>query len=89
MQPVGQRKARTALVAARQKAAEALALKGKRGGVQARVAIEESEAMPLRFAAEMLLGGDSELAIRILIVLSCDPLTLALTAAPSARRTTV
>ena len=46
--------------------------------------------MPLRYAAELLgLGGDDERAIRLLIalmVLCCDPLAIALTAAVSARR---
>jgi hypothetical protein len=46
--------------------------------------------MPLRFAAELLgIGADSERAIRWLIalmVLCCDPLALALTAATSVRR---
>jgi hypothetical protein len=86
-----QRKARTALVAERERAAEALAnLKVERGGVQARASIAESEAMPLRYAAELIgMGGDDERAIRWLIalmVLCCDPLAIALTAAVSARR---
>jgi hypothetical protein len=90
---VNQRKARAALVVERQQAAQALAdLKVERGGVQARVAIFESEAMPLRDAAELLgMGGDDERAIRLLIalmVLCCDPLAIALTAAVSARRST-
>jgi hypothetical protein len=88
-----QRKARAALVQERQRAAEALAnLKVERGGVQARAAIAESEAMSLRYAAELLgMGGDDERAIRLLIallVLCCDPLAIALTAAVSARRST-
>jgi hypothetical protein len=48
--------------------------------------------MPLRYAAQLVgLGGDSESAIRILIaamVLCCDPLAIALTAAVSPRRST-
>jgi hypothetical protein len=48
--------------------------------------------MPLRYAAQLLgLGGDDERAIRWLIalmVLCCDPLAIALTAAVSARRST-
>jgi hypothetical protein len=88
-----QKKARTALVVERQQAAEELAnLKVERGGVHARAAIAESEAMPLRYAAELLgMGGDDERAIRVLIalmVLTCDPLAIALTAAVSARRST-
>jgi hypothetical protein len=86
-------KARAALVIERQQAAQALAdLKVERGSVQARATIAESEAMPLRYAAELLSsGGDDERAIRLLIalmVLCCDPLAIALTAAVSARRST-
>jgi MarR family len=88
-----QRKARTALVGERERAAQALAdMKVERGSVQARAAIAESEAMPLRYTAELLgMGGDDERAIRLLIallVLCCDPLAIALTAAVSARRST-
>jgi hypothetical protein len=88
-----QKKARATLVVERQTAAEALAaLKVDRGGVEARAAIAESEAMPLRFAAELLgMDTDPGRAIRLLIahmVLCCDPLALALTAATSARRST-
>jgi hypothetical protein len=83
--------ARTALIAERERDALALAdLKVERGGVQARATIAESEAMPLRYAAELLgMGGDDERASRLLIalmVLCCDPLAIALTAAVSARR---
>jgi hypothetical protein len=57
-----------------------------------RATIAESEAMPLRYAAELLgMGTDDEKAIRWLIallVLCCDPLAIALTAAVSARRST-
>jgi MarR family len=76
-----QHKARTALVAERERAAQALAdLKVERANVQARASIAESEAMPLRYAAELIgVGGDSEEAIRWLIALmvlvlrsSCD-----------------
>jgi hypothetical protein len=86
-----QRKARASLVAERERAAQALAdLKVERGEVQARATIAESEAMPLRYAAELIgMGGDDERAIRWLIalmVLCCDPLAIALTAAASARR---
>jgi hypothetical protein len=89
---VDQRKARAALVTERQQAAQALAdLKVERGSVQARATIAESEAMPLRYVAELLgIGGDDERAIRLLIalmVLTCDPLAIALTAAVSARPT--
>jgi hypothetical protein len=48
--------------------------------------------MTMRYAAQLVgLGGDSESAIRLLIalmVLCCDPLAIALTAAVSARRST-
>jgi hypothetical protein len=68
-------------------------LKVERGSVQARAAIAESEARPLRYAAELIgTGGDDERAIRSLIalrVLCCDPLAIALTAAASARRSSV
>ena len=64
----------------------------KRGSVQAPATVAESEAMPLRYAAELLgLGGNDERAIRLLIalmVLTCDPLAIALTTAVSARRST-
>jgi hypothetical protein len=65
-------------------------LKIERGSVQGRATIAESEAMPLRYAAELIgVGANSERAIRWLIalmVLTCDPLAIALTAAVSARR---
>jgi hypothetical protein len=88
-----QRKASAALITERQQAAQALAdLKVERGRVQARASIAESEATPLRYAAELLgMGGDDERAIRWLValmVLCCDPLAIALTAAVSARRST-
>jgi hypothetical protein len=74
-----QQKARSALVAERERAAQAWAdLKVERGSVQARAAIADSEAMPLRYAAELLgMARDEERAIRLLIalmVLCCDPL---------------
>jgi len=86
-----QRKARAALVVDRQQAAEALAaLRVDRGGVEARAAIAASEAMPLRFVAELLgMDTDSERAIRwmiVLLVLCLDPMALCLCAAISARR---
>ena len=62
----------------------------ERGGVEVRAAIAESGAMPIMYAAETLgIGTDPERAIRLLIalmVLCCDPLALALTAAVSVRR---
>ena len=50
----------------------------------------ETEAAPIRYVAELLgVDTDSERAIRWLIalmVLCCDPLAIALTAAASAQR---
>jgi hypothetical protein len=50
----------------------------------------EAEAAPIRYVAELVgTDTDSERAIRWLIlmmVLTCDPLAIALTAAASARR---
>jgi hypothetical protein len=50
----------------------------------------ETEAAPIRYVAELVgADTDSEKAIRRLIafiVLCCDPLAIALTAAASARR---
>jgi hypothetical protein len=87
----GQRKARAGLAGEREKAADALAgLKTERAGVAAKGRQAETEAAPIRYVAELLgVGGDSERAIRWLIalmVLCCDPLAIALTAAASARR---
>jgi hypothetical protein len=52
----------------------------------------ETEAAPIRYVAELLgTDADSERAIRWLIalmVLCCDPLAIALTAAASERRST-
>ena len=52
----------------------------------------EVEAVPIQYVAELVgADTDSERAIRWLIalmVLCCDPLTIALTAAASARRRT-
>ena len=56
----------------------------------ARPALVETEAAPIRYVAELLgTDTDSERAIRLLIalmVLCCDPLAIALTAAASTRR---
>jgi hypothetical protein len=50
----------------------------------------ETEATPIRYVAELLgIDTDSEKAVRwliVLMVLCCDPLAIALTAATSARR---
>jgi hypothetical protein len=85
-----QRKAREALTVQRQHEGAALAdLKIERGALSAKGRQIETEAAPIRYVAE-LIGSDtdSEQAIRWLIalmVLCCDPLAIALTAAASAR----
>src|SRR5260370_6481944 len=88
----GQRKARAALVDDRNREAGALlaSLKAERASVAAQSRRMETEAAPIRYVAE--LAGpdtDSDRAIRWLIlmmVLCCDPLAIALTAAATARR---
>jgi hypothetical protein len=87
----GQRKARAALVDERKREAATLAtLQTERATVVARGRQVEVESAPIRYVAEMLgSDADSEKAIRWLIalmVLCCDPLAIALTAAASARR---
>jgi hypothetical protein len=87
-----QRRTRAGLVDERSRAEAALAaLKAERASVAARGRQAEVEAAPIRYVAELLGGGeDSERAIRWLIalmVLCCDPLAIALTAAASARIT--
>jgi hypothetical protein len=87
----GQRKARAGLAGEREKAAGALAaLKTERARVTAKGHQIETEAAPIRYVAELVgADTDSERAIRWLIalmVLCCDPLAIALTAAASARR---
>jgi hypothetical protein len=87
----GQRKARGALVDERNREAGTLAaLKAERASVAANGRRIETEATPIRYVAELLgADTDSERAIRWLIalmVLCCDPLAIALTAAASARR---
>jgi hypothetical protein len=85
----GQRKARAALAGERQREADALAaLKNQRAALAAKGRQIETEAAPIRYVAE-LIGSDtdSQQAIRRLIalmVLCCDPLAIALTAAASA-----
>jgi hypothetical protein len=65
------------------------ALKAERASVAARGRRIETEAAPIRYAAELIgIGADSERAIRwlvALLVLCCDPLAIALTAAASVR----
>jgi hypothetical protein len=81
-----QRKARETLVGQRRHEAETLAdLKSEAGAVAAMSRQIEVEAAPIMYVAQ-LLGGTTEQAIRLLIllmVLTCDPLALALTAAAS------
>lgn len=86
-----QRKPREVLAARRQREGTALAdLKAERAALGAKGRQIETEAAPIRYVAELLgADTDSERAIRWLIlmmVLCCDPLAIALTAAASARR---
>jgi hypothetical protein len=88
-----QRRARAGLVEERNREAGTLAaLKAERASVTARGRQAEVDATPIRYVTELLGGGeDSERAIRWLIalmVLCCDPLAIALTAAASARQPT-
>jgi hypothetical protein len=87
----GQKKARAGLSGARNEAASTLAtLKAERASLAAQGHRIETEAAPIRYVAELIgADTDSERAIRWLIalmVLCCDPLAIALTAAASARR---
>jgi hypothetical protein len=87
----GQRRARGALVDERNREAGTLAaLKAERASLSARGKQIETEAAPIGYVGELLgIDTDSEKAIRWLIalmVLCCDPLAIALTAAASARR---
>jgi hypothetical protein len=86
-----QRKAREGLAGQRQREGAALAdLKTERAALSAKGRRIETEAAPLRYVAELIgSDADSERAIRWLIlmmVLCCDPLAIALTAAASAKR---
>lgn len=84
-----QRRQRDALVGQRRQEAETLAtLKSDAAAVTARNHRLEIEAAPIMYVAQVL-GASTEQAIRLLIlmmVLTCDPLALALTAAASRRR---
>jgi hypothetical protein len=90
----GQRKARAGLVDERKREAGALAaLQSERAGVAAKGRQIETEAAPIRYVAAIFGVVDTaegqETAIRWLIalmVLCCDPLAIALTAAASTRR---
>jgi len=86
-----QRKARAGLVDERKREAGILAaLQAERAGVAAKGRQIETEAAPIRYVAELLgVDTDSERAIRWLIalmVLCCDRLAIALTAAAAAQR---
>jgi hypothetical protein len=86
----GQRKARAGLVDERKREAGTLAaLQAERATVAGAARQIATETAPIRYVAELVgAGGDDERAIRWLIalmVLSCDPLAIALTAAVSSR----
>lgn len=70
----------------------ALRIKAERASLAAKSRRIETEAVPIRYVAELVGGeADSERAIRLLIalmVLCCEPLAIALTAGTSARRST-
>jgi hypothetical protein len=84
-----QRKVREALSAQRRHEAEVLSgLKSERAAGAARASALEVEVTPIRYVAA-LFGGTADQAIRLLIllmVLTCDPLAIALTAAAASRR---
>jgi hypothetical protein len=84
-----QHKQREALVGQRRQEADKLAaLKGDAAAVAARTHRIEIEAAPIMYVAQMM-GASTEQAIRMLIllmVLTCDPLAVALTAAASRPR---
>src|SRR5262252_8444563 len=86
----GQRKARTGLVDERKREAGTLAaLQAERAGVAAKGRQTETEAAPIRYVAAAFGVADQETAVRWLIalmVLCCDPLAIALTAAAASRR---
>jgi hypothetical protein len=89
-----QKKARAGLADERKREAGTLAaLQTERATVAAKGRQIETEAAPIRYVAELIgADTDSERAIRWLIalmVLCCDPLAIALTAAASARREAV
>lgn len=89
----GQQKSRAGLVEERKREAGTLvALQAERASVAAKGRQIETEAAPIRYVAELVgADTDSERAIRWLIalmVLCCDPLAIALTAAALAWRST-
>jgi hypothetical protein len=86
-----QRKSRDGLAGQRRREASTLAdLKAERAALVAKGRQMETEAAPIRYVAELVgADTDSERALRwliLLMVLCCDPLAIALTAAASARR---
>src|SRR6266849_5583229 len=86
-----QRKSREALVEQRRAEASTLAdLNAERSALGTKGRQIETEAAPIRYVAELVgADADSERAIRwlvLMMVLCCDPLAIALTAAASARR---
>jgi hypothetical protein len=86
----GQRKGRASLADERKREAGILAtLQAERASLAAKGRHIETEGAPIRYVAELVgADSDSERAIRWLIalmVLCCDPLAIALTAAASAR----
>jgi hypothetical protein len=89
----GQRKARAAIVDERKREAGALAaLRAERATVAAKGRQIGTKAAPIRYVAAVFGVADQETAIRWLIalmVLCCDPLAIALTAAASVRRSNV
>src|SRR5262249_2627224 len=90
----GQRRTRAGLVDERNREAATLAgLKVERASVAAKGRQAETEAAPIRYVAALVGANmDSERAIRWLIalmVLCCDPLAIALTAASARGSTTV
>ncbi len=87
----GQRRARAGLADERKREASTLAaMQAERAGMAARARQMETESTPIRYVAELVgADADSERAIRwliLLMVLCCDPLAIALTAAASAQR---
>ena len=85
-----QRRARAGLVDERKREAASLAaLQTERATVAAQGKAAALEAAPIQYVAAVFGIGDQETAIRWLIlmmVLCCDPLAIALTAAASARK---
>ena len=88
----GQRKARASLADERNREAGTLvAIKAEHAALTAKARQIETEAAPIRYVAELVgTDTDSERAIRwpiLLMVLTCDPLSIGITAAVSSQRT--